>query len=357
MKQVWTDTELNAHWNLSDDDCKFLKSHTGLGRLALALQLKYYQLYAAFPKQLTDIAPDVLEYICFQSETFVNDLSHYNCNSRTGRQHRRNILSHLAVRAFDTSAATRFKQWLIETILPTAPEPPYQDQLITEWFLDNRCERPGNYRLARLIKSAEHLFEKQVFQQICRCLSKHNLAQLDNILEDKEGMTAFSWLCTDMGPVSLESVLRAIDQLEALRQLTIPAGILQGIHPKLIKRYRERARTENAWELRRHPASIRYPLLTFYCVPREAEITDRLVELLIQVIHKISARAERKIVSELINSVTKVQGKTTLLFRIAEAVFEDPDSAVRDVVFPVVNEQTIERNRPKIHVLPLFQLI
>ena len=32
-----------------------------------------------------------------------------------------------------------------------------------------------------------------------------------------------------------------------------------------------------------------------------------------------------------------------MLFHIAEAVFEDPDSVVRDVVFPVVNEQTIEQ--------------
>jgi len=343
MKQVWTDTELNEHWVLNDDDRKLLKGNTGLGRLALALQLKHYQLYSCFPKQLAEIAPDVLEYVSVQSEAPASDLNDYDCNGRTGRQHRRKIFSHLNIRPFDKHAVTCFRLWLIDAVFPEVPEPSYQDELITAWLMDNRYERPGGYRLERLIKSAERTFEKQLFQQVCRCLNKNTRTKLDSILEDKEGVTEFSRLCTDIGPVSLESVLQAIDRLEALRDLNIPTGILQGINPKLIKRYQHRARTENAWELRRHPAKICYPLLVFYCVPREGEITDRLVELLIQVIHKISARAERKIVSELINSITKVQGKTTLLFRIAEAVLEDPDSAVRDVVYPVVNEQTIEQ--------------
>ena len=58
--------------------------------------------------------------------------------------------------------------------------------------------------------------------------------------------------------------------------------LLRGLHPDQVKRFRRRAAVESAWELRRHPERIRLPLLAFWCVPREAEVVDGLVELLIQ---------------------------------------------------------------------------
>ncbi len=343
MKQVWTDTELSEHWTLHDDDYTLLKGKTGQSRLALAVQLKHYQLYARFTKRIDEITPVVLEYLAFQVEASVTDLDDYACQNRTGSRHRRERLSHLGIRPFDKQAAICFRAWLIDTVFPEVPAPSYLDELITEWMLHNHLERPGDYRLERMVSSAERTFDGLLFQRVHSQLSKDTLAQLDGLLVEKDAVSEFSRICADMGPVSLGSVLRAVDRLERLRSLDLPADILQGINPKLIERYRQRARTENAWELRRHPAKIRYPLLVFYCVPREGEITDRLVDLLIQVIHKISVRAERKIVSELVGNMLKVQSKTTLLFRIAEAVLENPDGAVRDVVFPVVNEQMIEQ--------------
>ncbi len=343
MKQVWTETELSEHWTLYDDDYTLLKGKTGQSRLALAVLLRHYQLYARFPKRIDEITSVVLEYLAFQVEASVTDLDDYACQNRTGSRHRREILTYLGIRPFDKQVAIRFRTWLIDSVFPEAPAPSHLDELITEWMLHNHLERPGDYRLERMVSSAERTFDGLLFQRIHSQLSKDALAQLDGLLVEKDDVSEFSRICADMGPVSLDSVLRAVDRLERLRSLDLPADILQGINPKLTERYRQRARTENAWELRRHPAKIRYPLLVFYCVPREGEITDKLVELLIQVIHKISVRAERKIVSELVGSFFKVQSKTTLLFRIAEVVLENPDGAVRDVVFPVVNEQMIEQ--------------
>ena len=55
------------------------------------------------------------------------------------------------------------------------------------------------------------------------------------------------------------------------------------------------------------------------------EVTDNLVELLIQIVHRIGARAERRVEKELLNDFKKVSGKTGLLFRIAEAALEHPE--------------------------------
>ena len=60
----------------------------------------------------------------------------------------------------------------------------------------------------------------------------------------------------------------------------------------------------------------------------------QLVDLLIQVIHKIGVRAEKRVEKELLDDLKRVTGKTAVLFRIAEAAVEQPDGRVRDVVFP-----------------------
>jgi len=45
--------------------------------------------------------------------------------------------------------------------------------------------------------------------------------------------------------------------------------------------------------------------------------------------------------NELVKKLTKVSGKTDILFKIAEAADSYPDETVRAVIFPVVDEDTI----------------
>ena len=61
-----------------------------------------------------------------------------------------------------------------------------------------------------------------------------------------------------------------------------------------------------------------------------------LVELLIATVHRIDARAHRKVTDELVNAFRRVDGKENLLFAIAEAALAEPGGTVREVVYPAV---------------------
>ena len=82
-------------------------------------------------------------------------------------------------------------------------------------------------------------------------------------------------------------------------------------------------------------------MFIYHCLNLILICLDELVELLIHIVHKIGVRAERKVYKELFADLMRVSGKTTLLFKIAEAADSNPDGTVRDVVFPVVGEQTL----------------
>ena len=84
------------------------------------------------------------------------------------------------------------------------------------------------------------------------------------------------------------------------------------------------------------PAPVRLTLLAVLCWARRTEITDSLVDLLIEVVHKIRTRAENKVESELVQDLKRVRGKQGLPFARAAAAVEHPDETVRDALFPVV---------------------
>ena len=95
-------------------------------------------------------------------------------------------------------------------------------------------------------------------------------------------------------------------------------------------------------DFRDTPAPVRWrTLLAALCWSRQVEITDALVELLIGLIHKIKARAEKKVERELTADLRRVRGKEGILFRLAEAALEQPDETVRRALYPVVGEKIL----------------
>lgn len=137
-------------------------------------------------------------------------------------------------------------------------------------------------------------------------------------------------------------MLEEVEKLRLVGNVSLPRDLFSGISPKLEKEYRQRAATEVSSELRAHADPIRTTLLAALLWSKGREITDSLVELLIQVVHRIGARAERRVEKEILNDFRRVTGKANLLYRIAEAAVESPDGVVREVLYPVVGEQTLK---------------
>ncbi|WP_345406644.1 Tn3 family transposase [Nonomuraea salmonea] len=88
-------------------------------------------------------------------------------------------------------------------------------------------------------------------------------------------------------------------------------------------------------------APVRVTLLAALCRVRQAELIDGLVELLIQLVHKISVRAEKKVEGELNAEFRRVQGKSGILVKLATAALELPEEIVRKALYPVVGERTL----------------
>ena len=77
--------------------------------------------------------------------------------------------------------------------------------------------------------------------------------------------------------------------------LDLPENLFYDVPRKVLLNLRRRAAIEEPYELRRHPPSLRQTLLAAFCFVRIQEITDTLVDLLLEVIHRLNVRAERRV--------------------------------------------------------------
>ncbi|MFB9751925.1 hypothetical protein ACFFNY_10195 [Paenibacillus hodogayensis] len=176
-----------------------------------------------------------------------------------------------------------------------------------------KVEPPTPDRIERLIRSAIHTHEEQFFQTTFQKLPPSTPTKLDALIEsiamlddtsedlprEDSSQVTFHELKADPGRPGLESFMKEVHKLRTLRQLDLPEDLFRDTPYKVLKKYRQRVSTEDIRELRRHPHPIRYALFCAFFWLRNKEITDNLVDLLVQIIHRISVRAERKVEKEI----------------------------------------------------------
>ena len=207
-----------------------------------------------------------------------------------------------------------------------------------------RITRPGAWRLDRILRSARAAHDDAVLQRVADHLDAGMRERLDALLTDDGEGTAFAQLAADPGRIGLESLLAEIGKLERLRALALPPGLLRGLHPDLVRRFRRRAGVETAWELRRHPERIRLPLLAFWCAPREAEVVDGLVELLIGITHRITVKAEERLTKALMDQSGK--GERDYHARVVRSALQNLADGQSDVDAYIALVPPEERRMP-----------
>ncbi len=192
------------------------------------------------------------------------------------------------------------------------------------------------------IRSAFNSFEKNFHATVSGFFNGEAKEKMDLSLCGKDGAVELSILKAYPGRTGLESILVEFEKLQFIRSLNLNFSLFQTISARMLKTYYQRISSESAWEIQQHPPAIRYSLLGIFFYFRQREIIDGLIELFIQIVHRLSVRAERKLVKELLSDFQKVYGKTTLLFRIAEAALLDPEGSVRVVAYPVAGENILQ---------------
>ncbi len=345
MKRMWTSEELLEHFTLLPDELTAVGNKSGATRLGFAVLLTCLQYEGRFPRSRQEAAPEVVHFLAAQVGVDAALFAQYLWEGRTIEAHRAQIREITRIREFRRADEEAMLDWLCTEILAHEQHPERLRELICAECRTHRIEVPAE--IAALIDTGLLAYEAQIYTVILARLAPEVQQRLDALLvadpnaEGEEEELPLSLLRLDPGPVGVESALAEIAKLRFPRAIGLPSDLFAGYAPKLVERLRRRVAAESPSHIRQHPQAIRMTLLAALVFQRTQEVTDALVILLIQLVHRIGKRAERRVEAAYLNDLKRVARKTRILYRIADAALHHPDESVREVVFPVANEQTL----------------
>ena len=354
MKQCWSTSELAESWTLSDDEKQLSDQRTQQGRLGLAVLLKFFQVEGRFPHYHKEVPMPAVGYVAEQLEVLPAVWFDYPLKGRSGSRDREQLRAFLGFRQATVDDMEPIRLWLSQEVVPQDQDPRHLRSAVLDWCREHRIEPPSSDRIDRVVGAAVRSFETAFFAAIHDQLPGSTRQRLDALLapspvgepgaqgEGPSDHVALGRLKADPRRAGLASLREEIAKLGRIGDVQLPDDLFSGVPPKILERYRLRVSTESIDQLRRHPGSIRHTLLAAFCWQRRRAIIDGLIELLIQIVHRVSANAERRVVTEIIDGLEEVHGKTLILFRLAEAAVKEPHGVISEVLFPVVDERILQ---------------
>jgi TnpA family transposase len=337
--------ELIDVWTLVDADWRLVANKHGATRLGFALLLKFFESEARFPEDLDELPAAAVAYVAEQVKVPAVKLGEYGWSDRAATYHRTQIREAFGFRALTRDDETALADWLASEICPVEMSDSRVHDALLARCRAEQIEPPG--RAARLIGAARARFEQEFCERTISRLSDAAVLRLEALVADDgdDGEAGsrgvYVELKGDPGQLGLDTLLREIAKLERIQAVGLPENLFSDASEKLLEAWKARAASEYPAWMRAHPPAIRVTLLATLCWVRAAEITDSLVELLIGLVHKINAHAERRVEKELVDDLKRVRGKEGILFALAEAAVEHPDETIRRALFPVVAEGTL----------------
>ncbi len=342
-------------WVLTLADQMLVMTKNGANRLGFAVLLLFYRANGRFPKKPIEIDEETVAQVARQLGAERRDHDWCDTTSRTWKRHRAEIRAWLGFREATVADAELLEAWLRDRVPAVGAVP---DQLAT--LLETRCrelsiETPARDRIDRIVRAAIYAHDGRFCTDTLGRLAAGTRERLDALLRpagneadnpvpDPSAQPAPALLLrlrSDPGRPGLAGIQDELAKLDLVRQIELPPGLFDGVLPHELDRYRRRVAIEAPYELRRHPEPARLTWLAAFVHLRSRTLTDDLIDLLIETIHHIGARAEHRVERELLDDLKRVGGKQNLLFEVAGAALDKPDGIVRDVVFPVVGEQTL----------------
>jgi TnpA family transposase len=380
MQQEWPLSELAQHFTLTPKELELIGNKTGPTRLGFAVLLKFFQYVGRFPFSKTEVARAVIHHLALQVSVPAEAYLAYDWRGRTVKYHRTQIRKYLDFHQATASDLKSAATWLAaQTELAHANEETLSAATYRH-LRELKVEPPTPEQVERLVHSVIHTFEENLFTDLAAKISPATCIELDRMIglvaatpqippeadlpvravspaatssvpplteneNQPEAAVPQAYLLqikSDPAGLTLKSILKESAKLKLLDKIELPADLFKGFTPKQLQTYRRRVSSETLHELQRHPPALRHTFLAAFCWLRRQEITDNLLELLTGITHRIRAKAERKAEKGLLTDLRKVNGKTNLLFQLAETAIDKPEGVIRDVLYPVVGEQTLK---------------
>ena len=347
-------------WDLTVTDRPLVEAKRWANRLRFAVMLLFFRARGRFPRAAAEVdgaAVAALARSLGVPEPGIVEPLLLDAADRTSERQRAEIRALLGFREAGVADAEALVPWLRDHAIALTSDPGQLAAKAEARCRALRIEPPTPDRIARIVRTALRAYEDKQVTAVHARLTPAMRVSLDVLLQpsgpeavagaengglpDGRMDALLIHLRAGPGRASVASLREELARLGMVRGIGLPDGLFADWSPAELETCRQRVAVEAPYELRRHPEATRHAWLAAYAHLRGRAVTDTLVDLLIETVHHIGARAESRVEQELLDDLKRVGGKQALLFQMADAAVGNPDGTVREVLYPVVGEQTL----------------
>ncbi len=332
-------------WIIFPAEKRLLANRTAHGRFGFAVLLKFFQAKGRFPERPNEVAMDVLTAISEQLELPIGAWADLDWEGRTIKRFRAEIRQWCGFREVTLADFSEFKRWLIEEVIPQEHREDRLREALLKRCRELHIEPPAQDHAGRLIQSALQEHDTHFCEGLFMRMDAAMVARMDELLqappskEDEAEWTPWQNLKGEPGKAGLESVKEAASRLAVVRGIGLSTDLFKDVQSKLVERFARQAAVEEPHELRRHAGPLQATLQASFLHRRGEDLTDHLVDLLVETVHKMTKNAERRIEEGIGEALQKAPGKLVKLYKMAKASVEMPRGVVEEVIYPAASEK------------------
>lgn len=309
-------------------------------RLYCAILLKYYEAHSIFFKELPKISGSLLKNITKKlnlengniivpSERAIKDykvkIKRYfrSLGSKDHKirlkLHLKNIISSEGIFEYDI-----LKEQALE-------------------FLNNQnIKSLSSSSINRTIKTVLYQYEKELFNSIVDSLDDETKAYLDGLLIMHEGMSWMNHITRWMRGAKVKDIKLETEKLKFLKLLKYPT-ILTNLAPKYLKFHYRNIVSKYPSAIKDMSDVNKYTHLIIFCFVKKIDISDTLVEILINITHKIFITGENrsKIQLSKLKEIKQSYNNKQTLKILVDAILDSEDNIVKKAIYPKLSKKKL----------------
>lgn len=336
---------LNSHF--SDEVLKLIIEKQSKYRLFYALYFKHYEIHGNFFIDLPKFSRSLILKIADQ----IGSISKINIPSEKAKtNYRKEIREYLKACQISSEHEGLIAQFVNDLI---DLKKIYKVELLKEkvylFLKDKKIEKISDNTLTRIIKGIKFNKGQKLFSTIATSLDEKSKAYLDGLLLYKEKHTSFlafikRWPCG----LSFDGIKLEATKLKHLRLIEIPTAV-KDIPDNELKKYYRNISTKYPSSVKEMPQESRYAHLAVLCFIRQREITDKLVEMLIKLTHKVFTSGEKKLRNELskVVNIKENYNKKAILDLLIATIVSNEENIVKEAIYPVISKETLLKIKSK----------
>lgn len=355
MKQVWSKKELKEKWYLCKSDLDIIHKKHHIYQLIFAIKLKYYDQYGRILENITEIPEIVKNYISEQINC--NQIPVKYFTSRVCREHNKELRKYFNFKYLCEKSLTELKEYLWSKHFTQNTNHTQIIDDVYKYLYKSKIEPRTRLQIERYVRSWSFQFESEFLDKVNSNLTEEDRQKLDQLITDnntnitqntsvnKDAYITLNTLKQDPGKPSAKTIENESKRLSYINNTTIMTSkFFQELSPNLVKKYHDYVMSLSPSELvafGKVNSSKKYALLSCFCFIRGLKFIDHLVDIMLNIIHKLSNKAKQRARNEFWNDRKIMYNKDNVLHNIAVVSIEKPKGIIENEIYPTVGEDVL----------------